>query len=324
MSSPLTNLARDVSQLRAKSMLPIILGVSIGFALSMVYIPVVEQFCLSDINESAGSDDKTFVNGDIIPTDVQRNIVGGSKTPSLTVSPIPVTPKKSQFNYDYRPYFIYSELGFHFKLFVAVLTSEKRLVEYAVAANNTWAQMLPKVVFFTPYSKNIDFHEKYNRHLNLKVIQLPDVDEDSNRVDLMFKMFQYLKDHYAPNYNLFMKIDDNAYINADQLLRLVNNLNSSEDLFVGHAKEFEGTYTLEHNGNWRDWTGDYFCYGGSGIIFSRSTLVKLVENIDVCRGSKYQDENHQLDHCIRNSVGISCKLQKDVSLTRVQTKRQLT
>lgn len=306
-------LTRDLGQLRAKSTLPIILGVSIGFALSMVYIPVVEQFCLSDIEHSTIPEKKMPRTDDIIPTKLQGSLAERSNAPGSTLNPLPVTPKKSQFNYDYRPYFIYSELGFRFKLLVAVLTLEKRLDEYAVAINNTWAQMLPKVVFFTPYSKNINFHEKYNRHLNLKVVQLPDVDEDSTRVDLMFKMFQYIKDHFSPNYNLFMKIDDNAYINPDQLFRLINNLNSSEDLFVGHAKEFEGTYTLERNGNWKDWTGDHYCFGGSGIILSRSTLFKLVANMDTCKGRRYVDENHQLEHCIRKSIGISCKLNKDVS-----------
>ena len=310
----LANLARDVGQLRTKSLLPIILGISLGFALSMVYIPVVEQLCLSDIEYSTYPQQNTHTTDDIISKGVQQNGGKRSTLPNVEVNPIPVTPKKSQFNYDYRPYFIYSELGFRFKLLVAVLTSEKRLDEYAVAINNTWAQALPKVVFFTPYSKNINFHDKYNRHLNLKVVQLPDVDEDSTRVDLMFKMFQYLKDHFSPNYNLFMKIDDDAYINADKLLNLVNNLNASQDLYVGHAKEFEGTYTLEKNGKWKDWTGDHYCFGGSGVIFSRSTLLKLVAHVDSCKGRRYTDENHQLEHCVRKSVGISCEINKDVSI----------
>ena len=308
------NLARDVGQLRAKSILPIILGVSLGFAISMVYIPVVEQLCLSDLQQSTNPDRTTSTSNDIIPTSVQQYLAGKSNPTSAQASYMPVTPKKSQFNYDYRPYFVYSELGFRFKLLVAVLTSEKRLDEYGVAINNTWAQSLPKVVFFTPYSKNINFHEKYNRHLNLKVVQLPDVDEDSTRVDLMFKMFQYLKDHFSPNYNMFMKVDDNAYINPEQLLGLVNNLNASQDLYVGHAKKFEGTYTLERNGNWKDWTGDHYCFGGSGVILSRSTLLKFVTNIDACKGRRYKDESHQLEHCIRKTVGIGCKNNEDVSI----------
>ena len=309
-----SHFTRDVGHLRAKSILPIILGVSIGFALSMVYIPVVEQMCLSDLQHSSNPERSVPTSSDIIPTSVEQNLVVRSIPAKTEANLLPVTPKKSQFNYDYRPYFVYSELGFRFKLLVAVLTSEKRLDEYGVAINNTWAQNLPKVVFFTPYSKNINFHEKYNRHLNLKVVQLPDVDEDSTRVDLMFKMFQYLKDHFSPSYNMFMKIDDNAYINSEQLLRLVNNLNASKDLYVGHAKRFEGTYTLEGNGKWKDWTGDHFCVGGSGVILSRNTLLKLVANIDACKSKSYKDENHQLEHCVRKTVGIGCKYDKDVSI----------
>ena len=311
-----TNFLRDAGQLRAKSILPVILGASIGFALSMVYIPVVEQLCLSDLEHSTYTEDSTPNKNNIVSTNSQKHVAERVKQEPLKaeLNVIPVAPKKNQFNYDYRPYFVYSELGFRFKLIIAVLTSEKRLDEYGVAINNTWGQILPKVVFFTPYSKNVNFHERYNRHLNLKVVQLPDVDEDSTRVDLMFKMFQYLKDHFSPNYDMFMKVDDNAYINAEQLLHIVNNLNASKDLYVGHAKKFEGTYTLERNGNWKDWTGDHFCFGGSGVIISRSTLLKLVANIDVCKTRRYSDENHQLEHCIRKAVGIGCKYSEDVSI----------
>lgn len=311
--SSFSNMARDLGQMRAKSILPIILGVSIGFALSMVYIPVVEQFCLSDIEESnrplQNFQDKmkTFASKSDDNNNEAKTTVSNENP-----SPLPVTPKKSQFNYDFRPYFIYSELGFRFKLIIAVLTSEKRLDDYAIAINNTWAKNLPKVVFFTPYSKNINFHEKYNRQLNLNVVQLPDVDEDSTKVDLLFKMFQYLRDHYAPSYNLFMKVDDNAYINPEQLLKFVNNLNCSEDLYVGHAKKFEGTYTLEKNGNWKDWTGDHYCFSNAGVIFSRSSLLKLVSSIDSCSGKRYADENQELENCVRKTVSISCKVEDEV------------
>ena len=314
MSVSFTNMARDLGQLRPKSLLPIILGITIGFALSMVYIPVVEQLCLSDIEMSSvikKALTKSPLNFQKEPKKPPANIQAGP-------SPTPVTPKKSKFNYDFRPYFVYSELGFRFKLLVAVLTSEKRLDEFAVAINNTWAQSLPKVVFFTPYSKNINFHEKYNRHLSLKVVQLPDVDEESTKVDLLYKMLQHLKDHYASNYNLFMKIDDDAYINPRNLLTLVNNLNSSEDLYIGHAKEFRGTYTLERSGKWKDWTGDYYCYGNSGIIFSRSSLIKLVSKMNVCTSRRYKNANHELEHCVRKSLSISCKLRNEVSISMMK------
>ena len=303
-------MARELSQMKIRSILPMMFGISIGFALSMVYIPIVEQFCLYDIAESSNRQhDHLKSMASQAKDDDQRSFSRHGIHPS----PTPVLPRKSQFNYDFRPYFIYSELGFRFKLIVAVLTSESRLENYAVAINNTWAQNLPKVVFFTPYSKNINFHEKYNRQLNLNVVQLPDVGEDSSKTDLLFKVVQYLKDHYSSNYNLFMRIDDNAYVNSEQLFKFINTVNSTEDLYIGYSNRFPGRYTFEDNRYWKDWRLESYCVGNSGLIFSRSVLLKLATNLNTCvKMEKEGDDNYLLEKCVRKTVGIGCTSQKEV------------
>eukprot|EP00794_Sanderia_malayensis_P003815 gene3815-4344_t len=306
----LKTMIRETSNLKIRSFLPIVFGVSIGFALSIVYIPIVEQFCLYDIAENSNDFQSTKI--DNLKTKENSTNYQSNIETIIQVQPS-VKPRQSEFNYDFRPYFIYSELGFRFKLLIAVITSEEKLEDYAVAINNTWAKELPKVIFFTAYSKNVDFHEKYNRKLNLNVVQLPDVGEDSPRVDLLFKMTQYLKDHYSSNYNLFMRVNDNAYINPKQLMKFINTLNSSEDLYVGYASKFKEQYTYEDNTYWKDWTRDTFCFGNSGLIISRNVLLKLAKNIDNCLGAiKTQDENFAYEACVRKTINKGCKLQDEV------------
>ena len=304
-----TQILRSISQFRIRSFLPVALGISLGFALSMLYIPVVEQLCLVDIEES--KQQNSPVHPSVAPNTVQLvkkkaigqlPIISSSHDPS----PTPVKPKRSQFNYDFRPYFVYSELGFKFKLIVGVLTSESRLDSFAVAINNTWMQELPKVLFFTPYSKNINFHEKYNRRLNLNVVQLPDIDEESSPADIAFRMLQYMRDHYIDNYNWFMRVTDDVYVNSGKLLAFLNSVNSSEDFYLGHAKKFgsgagsgKSLPELPSEG--------FYCLGEPGVVLSRSALSKVVPHFDTCsRGSRKSKDDIVLGRCIAKHVGISC------------------
>ena len=251
--------------MRFKSFIPLFIGVVIGFCLSFVFMPPPDFHC--DIAK------KSNIKPLPLKTLEKKTKDKPLSTKLPQSDPEPVKPKDSNFNYDFRPYFVYSELGFHFQIIVAVITSEAQLLNYGVAINNTWLQNLPKVLFFTPYSKNANFHERFNTHLNLNVIQLPDVLEDSLDIEITLRVLQYLKEHYINTYNWFMVVHDQAYVNTENTMRFLKSLNSSTDIFLGHPKEFQNlnpAISLPNGG-----VLNSYCDDKTGIILSRNILLKL-------------------------------------------------
>ncbi|KAK3753256.1 hypothetical protein QZH41_004469 [Actinostola sp. cb2023] len=215
------------SWIRFRPVIPAFIGVSLGFALSMLYIPIVEQQCLYDLEES-----QVYIMN-------QRNLkphhnsMGENHQNTDFVSKSPdknehatVAPKPSHFNDGLRPFYIASELGKRDKLLVGVLTSEDHLDSLVLAINNTWAPDLPRVIFFIPYSRDAEFHDKYTKVLGIPVVQL-DVDSEEDtapKLKLSFKMLKYMYEHFSNNYEWFVRTEDTTYMKTDKLLEFVNSV----------------------------------------------------------------------------------------------------
>ena len=112
---------KSVRGMRFRPIIPAIIGVSLGFALSMFYIPVVEQQCLYDLEESQVL---------ILGHHQQPDEVESRKTTSEESKPVvhnTVAPKVTHFSYGLRPFYVASELGHRDKLLVGVLTNEENI-----------------------------------------------------------------------------------------------------------------------------------------------------------------------------------------------------
>ena len=200
-----------------------------------------------------------------------------------TENPSTVKAKPNRFNNDFRPYFVYSELGFKDFLFIAVKISEQQLLSSGIAINNTWLSDFQNVVFFTPYSRDEEFHNRFIKKMNLNVVQLPDIVENSSDLEFSNRILQYMKDHYINKYNWFILVSDKVYINSISTLKFLKSLNSTMEIVV--------TNTNEKN----------TCDANNGVIFSHSALSRFSMQSCNIVGSF----SNMLSSCLNNH-GISC------------------
>ena len=165
--------------------------------------------------------------------------------------PVTVNAKSTKFNNNYRPYFVYSELGFKDFTIIGVKITENQLINYGVNINNTWSIDNQNIILFTPYSRNLEFHDRYVKKLNLNIVQLPDIMENSSETEFSLRVLQYMKDHYLNNFNWFVLANSDVYINVQNLHNYLKLLNStSETVIVGknsHICDIKSGLILSHN-----------------------------------------------------------------------------
>ncbi|NWQ81743.1 CHPF2 glucuronyltransferase, partial [Columbina picui] len=184
-----------------------------------------------------------------------------------------------------RTRYIQTELGFHERLFVAVLTSKATLNTLAVAVNKTVAHHFPRLLYFT----------------GLRGAKVPHgmvlvAHGDERPIWLMYQTVRYIHQHFGSDYDWFYIMQDDTYAQAEQVKALVTHLSINQDVYLGRAEEFIG--------------GDEqarYCHGGFGYLISRSLLLKLHPHLDSCRNeilSVRPDE--WLGRCIIDFLGIPC------------------
>ncbi|KFP87942.1 Chondroitin sulfate glucuronyltransferase, partial [Acanthisitta chloris] len=184
-----------------------------------------------------------------------------------------------------RTRYIQTELGFHERLFVAVLTSKATLNTLAVAVNKTVAHHFPRLLYFT----------------GLRSAKVPHgmvlvAHGDERPIWLMYETMNYIHQHFGSDYDWFYVMQDDTYAQAEQIKALVTHLSINQDVYLGRAEEFIG--------------GDEqarYCHGGFGYLLSRSLLLKLHPHLDSCRNeilSVRPDE--WLGRCIIDFLGITC------------------
>lgn len=192
-----------------------------------------------------------------------------------------------------RTRYIQTELGFHERLFVAVLTSKATLNTLAVAVNKTVGHHFPHLLYFTglrsakvPHGMAVVSHG------------------DERPVWLMYETVRYVHQHFGGDFDWFFVMQDDTYAHAEQVKALIAHLSINQDVYLGRAEEFIGGEEQAR-----------YCHGGFGYLLSRSLLLKLHPHLDSCRNeilSVRPDE--WLGRCVVDFLGISCASQHQVLL----------
>ncbi|NXL67958.1 CHPF2 glucuronyltransferase, partial [Chordeiles acutipennis] len=265
-----------------RPVLPLVLGLSLGCSLSLLRASWsqsgAEEPCLAAAGRSgalAGGAHPEAADGRPGPAheDFRPRIVPYYRDPNK--------PYKKVL----RTRYIQTELGFHERLFVAVLTSKATLNTLAVAVNKTVAHHFPRLLYFT----------------GLRSAKVPHgmvlvAHGDERPIWLMYETVHYIHQHFGSDYDWFYIMQDDTYAQAEQVKALVTHLSINQDVYLGRAEEFIG--------------GDEqarYCHGGFGYLMSRSLLLKLHPHLDSCRNeilSVRPDE--WLGRCIIDFLGITC------------------
>ncbi|XP_051986717.1 chondroitin sulfate synthase 2 isoform X1 [Xyrauchen texanus] len=268
---------------------PIILGISLGFSLSLLSGTWVDESCDSDSDEmliaqpgslkgarkpSSVFSGTTSNNGNL-EKDFEPKIVPYNK-------PAQQGPPKKVF----RAMYASTELGIRERLFISVFTSKTTLNTLAVAINRTLNHHLDgRLNFFTGTR---------NRKLPHGMIVVSHGDE--RPVLNMFHSVQYHLEHHIAEYDWFYFVQDDTYTQPDRLKTLVSHLSMDLKLYMGHPGEFSGGKTQGR-----------YCQSGPGFLLSRAVLLKLQPFLEQCRTdivSVRPDE--WLGRCIIDYAGISC------------------
>ncbi|XP_051997113.1 chondroitin sulfate synthase 2-like [Xyrauchen texanus] len=271
---------------------PIIVGISLGFTLSLLSGTWVSKSCDSD---GMGSADEMLM--------AQPGSLKGARKPSSIFSgttdngnieedfkprivpykkPVQQGPPKTIFRAKYAS----TELGIREHLFVSVFTSKTTLNTLAVAINRTLNHHMDgRLIFFTGTR---------NRKLPHGMFVVAHGDE--RPVPNMFHSVRYLLEHHIAEYDWFYLVQDFTYTQPDRLKTLVSHLSMDLKLYMGHPGEFIGGETQGR-----------YCHGGPGFLLSRALLLKLQPVLEQCRTdivSVRPDE--WLGRCIIDYTGLSC------------------
>lgn len=197
--------------------------------------------------------------------------------PQLNLNNKPMAAKKAVKNI-VRPRYYSSELGIREKLFVGVLTSQSNINTLATAFNKTVAHLVDKIKFFI----NAD-----NVRSNFKLKNI--VGFTDTRENLRpFHVLKYAADNYLNDFDYFLLVNDNVYLDARRLLEQLRHLSISFDVYMGHKVN-----------------GSQYCDLNSGIVLSSSAIKKIRGNLDWCvRNARSSDHSTNIGACVEYSTKI--------------------
>ncbi|UJR22100.1 hypothetical protein I4U23_025166 [Adineta vaga] len=199
-------------------------------------------------------------------------------------------------------------------LTIAVLSSYERLNDYLPAILETWALTTTaeiEIIIFVEEnsSGNEDYLDKLFSTLSsniqscLFIVKLKHVENSYPPQKKSFYAMKFLHTFYQQRTSWILRLDDNAYVNIQQLLPWLKSIDHRQALYIGQGG------TGRRNGPAVHFPlGKYFCMGGSGIILSQQTLLQLGPWLDHCYTNELltNHEDVELGRCILTHVEIDC------------------
>ncbi|XP_072902434.1 LOW QUALITY PROTEIN: chondroitin sulfate synthase 2-like [Hemitrygon akajei] len=257
---------------------PVVVGISLGFTLSLLSISWVEEPC-PPARDSPGL---RVRKANSVPAGPEGD---SAQDFEPRIVPYKAASPKKPAKKTVRSRYISTELGIRERLFVGVLTSKSTLNTLAVAVNRTMGSHMDKVLYFTGTRGRKVPHGMY-------IVTHGDERPTWN----MYQTVKYVFQHYAADYDWFFFVQDDTYTEPDRVKALVEHLSIDADLYMGRPEEFIGG----------DTEGRY-CLGGFGYLLSRSLLVRLQPHLESCRNEIVSGRADEwLGRCVIDYVAVNC------------------
>ena len=181
---------------------------------------------------------------------------------------------------------------------VGILTDWEQMNTLVRASKYTWIKQLPYDIFyFVGRSKLVNA----TLTTDSNIIELPCSDDEYPPVNKTYAMWHHLYVNYVMNYEFFVAVDSDTYVNVRHLEALIKNL-TCRDCYVGYSSP-------GGNSMWRNRTGIYAPYcQGMGYIISRGTLLQFGPHTHSCRTSFFgRHSDTEIARCIYKHVhNLSC------------------
>ncbi|KAK0145213.1 Chondroitin sulfate synthase 2 [Merluccius polli] len=270
---------------------PVVIGISLGFTLSLLSVSWVDESCHLDA--------RGVGDGDVIgsPPQEEDGTPRGARRPSSIADseeedfdPRIVPYKQVQQSAPkklFRAKYISTELGMRERLFVGVLTSKGTINTLGVAVNHTISHHLDNVVFFTG-----THHRKVPHGMSVVT------HGDERPIWNMYQTVKYVVAHALDEYDWFYLVQDNAYTEADRIKALVEHLSMERQLYMGVPEEFIGGGEMAEG---------RYCAGGFGYLLSRTLLLRLQPFLENCRNDILSSRPDEwLGRCIVDYTSTNC------------------
>ena len=191
-------------------------------------------------------------------------------------------------------------------LLVGVITAQKYLETRATAIYNTWGKEVSDIIFFSEQPNS-------TQQVEFPVVTLRGGVDDNTYPPKykMFRMVQYLYDHYIDQFDFFMRVDDDMYMKTQEMHELLQSIDPNVDLYMGRP----GTGRIEDLQRLKLEKHEHYCMGGPGVVFSQSLLRKFGPMIDECLEvlAFTIEEDVELGRCISQMLNVQCTWSEQVS-----------
>ncbi|UJR21143.1 hypothetical protein I4U23_024242 [Adineta vaga] len=303
------------TRLKSRYIFSILVGLALGFLLSLASVPLMSicDSSLSILSETfSSSSDFHILNGSFSLRDKfdpfrilnrqARSVADitlvdyGSKDYEPKIHPLQAVPIKPTYNSNIttttttrsppvpkisRPRYIADELGIREKVLVAVLTETNHLNTFALFLNQTLQDHVNRVLFFID-----DVVQDFPKGMQVVAIH------DKRTYLKPFYVLKYLTEKLIKTYDWFVLVPDNTYIRGFKLNEFLSHISISQDLYMGLS--FDDVHAV-------------YCYFGSGIILSGTVLRKIYDELDWCTKNAYsQDLTDNIGRCVLKTAKLPC------------------
>lgn len=207
------------------------------------------------------------------------------------------------------------------------MTTQDNINGLATAINRTSAHLVNKIKFFI----NAD-NVKTNYKLK-NIVGFTDTRENLRP----FHVIKYIADNYLDDYDYFLIIQDNVYVDARKLKSMLYHMSITFDLYMGKTAESSyGSYGVNNNGGGGDIAGGAlplddnnhagigfdnaggnadefrmlsdrnYCDLNAGILLSSSVIRKMRNNLDWCvRNGITNVHTINIGRCVKYSSNLA-------------------
>ncbi|CAD5111090.1 DgyrCDS438 [Dimorphilus gyrociliatus] len=191
----------------SRSLIPTLIGLCTGIALSLIFAPFLEEPCSDELNHN--SFESHLINN-------KFRLNAEEEIKKSLPNPVPIEPKKKRT----RPKYAATELGIKEKLLAAVITSESTWDEMAPVFNTTFKQHPTKMIFFRR-KKVADWQKN--------VVSI----DASNDAEYVLMVLKFIAEKYGDKYDWFYLVKDNTYVRGERLMYLATHMSISYQIYMG-------------------------------------------------------------------------------------------
>lgn len=278
---------------RFKPVVPIIVGLCVGFCLSLICYPVMDtkgpdvgcpgldNILLAGRQKSK----KMVVSSSIYGTDEDGNPLNEEDfEPVLRTGNDPQIPNKVDKHLLVRTRYVSAELQIREKLFVGVVVKGDVYPESTtIGINKTLGHHVSKLVFFAR-EKQEPVPE------SMEIVSLG----GDQAIMSVFRVWDYIYGHFGHDYDWYLLIPDTVYLYGGALMEFVGHMSLGHDVYMGMPvleEDMEVTY----------------CKKEAGYLLSSNLLLRVGNHWNACMERAWSSlPDLEVARCIKQYTGAHC------------------